>query len=156
VSLFEYRVRESDERELCNPINIPGKQSDETPLGVGCSLDSTYPLLVLNDLSLSQLINHLSVGLACSVFVLRKPFYMSALQAGGKRRKLIHSSPPSSDFWDSLSKIWLTKYALRELDQRNAKALLHSTSLARHPQVRRPVTRSVVAASKKSQTPPTF
>lgn len=116
--------------------------------------------------------NHLSVSLAFSVFVLSEPFYMSASQfpnprkrqrqdlsqqPGEKRQKLIHSSyPPSSDFWDSLSKIWLTKHALRELDRRNAR-VIYSTS---RQQVRRPATRSFIAASKNNrallQHPSTF
>ncbi|KAF1970594.1 hypothetical protein BU23DRAFT_473853 [Bimuria novae-zelandiae CBS 107.79] len=39
-----------------------------------------------------------------------------------KRRKANRSSGPSAAFWDHLSKIWLTKGALRELDRRNTQA----------------------------------
>jgi hypothetical protein len=72
-------------------------------------------------------------------------------QAGEKRQKLIHnpSRPSPSDFWDGLSKIWLTKDALRELDRRNA-GVLYSTS---HLQVRRPATRSFITALKNNRTP---
>jgi len=65
-----------------------------------------------------------------------------------KRQKLSHHSSephPSAGFWDGLSKIWLTKEALRELDRRNAKPLSHSPSRRAH----RPVTRSFLAEVKK-------
>jgi hypothetical protein len=87
-----------------------------------------------------------------------KPVHMSAPQTPNSPKRK-HPCPshqkltPSShattlDWWDSLSKIWLTRDALRELDWRNARAaLLLSTS-----QARRPVTRGV-AAWKKSQNP---
>jgi hypothetical protein len=35
-----------------------------------------------------------------------------------KRQKLSHPQSPST-FWDNLSKVWLTRNALRELDRRN-------------------------------------
>lgn len=57
-----------------------------------------------------------------------------------KRQKISqHASrtqPP--DFWEDLSKIWLTKDALRELNRRNAKQLSHSSAR----RVPRPVTRA--------------
>jgi hypothetical protein len=46
-----------------------------------------------------------------------------------KRQTIYHSttkSHSSLEFWDSLSKIWLTKYALRELNRRNTKPLARS------------------------------
>jgi hypothetical protein len=45
-----------------------------------------------------------------------------------KRQTIYHSTKyhSSSEFWDSLSKIWLTKYALRELNRRNTKPLARS------------------------------
>jgi hypothetical protein len=58
-----------------------------------------------------------------------------------KRQKVSqHASrtQPPLDFWGDLSKIWLTKYALREFNRRNARHLSHS-SARRAP---RPVTRA--------------
>ncbi|KAF2690374.1 hypothetical protein K458DRAFT_474582 [Lentithecium fluviatile CBS 122367] len=51
------------------------------------------------------------------------------------------SQPPPA-FWDNLSKIWLTKRALRELDRRNSQACPRTP---RPPRARRPVTRSFFA-----------
>lgn len=39
-----------------------------------------------------------------------------------KRRKTSPSSEPPPAFWDNLSKIWLTRGALKELDRRNSQA----------------------------------
>ncbi|KAF2189960.1 hypothetical protein K469DRAFT_452169, partial [Zopfia rhizophila CBS 207.26] len=46
------------------------------------------------------------------------------------------SQPPPA-FWDNLSKIWLTKRALRELDQRNTQAA-PSPPRSPHRRARRP------------------
>ncbi|KAH0563109.1 hypothetical protein GP486_002327 [Trichoglossum hirsutum] len=76
-------------------------------------------------------------------------FYMSKAQFSNPRKRQrteqhpLPSPPPSKRqkelqhhshgyidtpaFWDGLSKIWLTKHALRELNRRNAKPLLHSS-----------------------------
>jgi hypothetical protein len=68
-----------------------------------------------------------------------------------KRQRL---SPPSGSqpppaFWDNLSKIWLTKRALRELDRRNTQAApTPPRSLYR---ARRPVTRNCLAKSKTNR-----
>ncbi|KAF1951348.1 hypothetical protein CC80DRAFT_454356 [Byssothecium circinans] len=45
-------------------------------------------------------------------------------QRPSQQQKLNHSSAsqPPSAFWDSLTKVWLTKRALRELDRRNHQA----------------------------------
>jgi hypothetical protein len=69
-------------------------------------------------------------------------------QLHSKRQKLSHQSAShsSSDFWDDLSKIWLTKYALRELDRRNAKLPQQSLHQQR---LHRPVTRKFLAELKK-------
>jgi hypothetical protein len=55
-------------------------------------------------------------------------------------------------FWDNLSKIWLTKRALRELDRRNTRA---APNPPRSPyrRVRRPVTRNSLAESKRNRQP---
>jgi hypothetical protein len=69
-----------------------------------------------------------------------------------RQKKLQHYSlgyldPPA--FWDSLSKIWLTGPALRELNRRNAEPLSYSLS----PRAHRPVTRSFLAEVKKRRKP---
>jgi hypothetical protein len=67
-----------------------------------------------------------------------------------KRQKLCyHSGPYPPEFWDDLSKIWLTKYALKELDRRNAKPLLQSL----YQQTYRPVTRYFLTRAKKLHKP---
>ncbi|KAH0565141.1 hypothetical protein GP486_001474 [Trichoglossum hirsutum] len=69
-----------------------------------------------------------------------------------RQKKLQHCSLGYIDtpaFWDSLSKIWLTKHALRELNRRNAKPLLYSPS----PRAHRPVTRNLLAEVKKRHKP---
>jgi hypothetical protein len=61
------------------------------------------------------------------------------------------SQPPVA-FWDNLSKIWLTKRALRELNRRNAQAA-PSPSRLPHRRVHRPLTRNFLAESnRKRQT----
>ena len=59
------------------------------------------------------------------------------------------SQPPPA-FWDNLSKIWLTKGALRELDRRNARAT-PSPPYSPYRSARRPVTRNLPAKSKKNR-----
>jgi hypothetical protein len=69
-----------------------------------------------------------------------------------RQKKLQHHSLGYIDtpaFWDSLSKVWLTKHALRELNRRNAKPLPHSSSRRAH----RPVTRNFLAELKKRCKP---
>ena len=71
-----------------------------------------------------------------------------------KRGKLNHSpsevrsrTPPA--FYDNLSKIWLTKHALRELDRRNAQ--LASSLLCSSPRgSRKPFTRHALAEVEKN------
>ena len=62
------------------------------------------------------------------------------LQPQSKRRRLGYhssrSSPPAA-FWDSLSKIWLTKGALRELDKRNTQSVSNLPPL--YQQVIKPI-----------------
>jgi hypothetical protein len=64
-----------------------------------------------------------------------------------KRQKLDHlttGSQPTSAYWDNLSKIWLTKSALRELSRRNSQPVLSQPpSLSRRS--RRPITRIYLA-----------
>ena len=60
-----------------------------------------------------------------------------------------HSGPYAPEFWDDLSKIWLIKYALRELDRRNFKSLSQSS----YQQTHRPVTRNLLAEQKKLHKP---
>lgn len=73
-------------------------------------------------------------------------------QHQSKKQKLSNSprsqSPPG--FWDNLSKIWLTKGALRELNRRNNQtALIPYDSCCRKPQ--RPLTRQLLAELKKTR-----
>ena len=55
-----------------------------------------------------------------------------------KKAQHVSRTQPPLDFWGDLSKIWLTKDTLRELNRRNANHLSHS-SACRAP---RPVTRA--------------
>jgi hypothetical protein len=80
----------------------------------------------------------------------------SALQLNGtsqpqlKRQKLNHpttGSQPPTAFWDSLSKIWLTKGALRELNRRNTQSASNQPRL----QCRQPVTRNFLAKLKRNR-----
>ncbi|ERF69373.1 hypothetical protein EPUS_08645 [Endocarpon pusillum Z07020] len=81
-----------------------------------------------------------------------------ALQPNGtsqpqlKRQKLNHpttrSQPPA--FWDNLSRTWLTRGALRELNRRNNQPA-SSQPRSQHRRTRRPVTRNFLAELKKTQ-----
>jgi hypothetical protein len=53
-----------------------------------------------------------------------------------KKLKLGHPAYPPTRFWDSLSKIPLTRNALRELNERNTKASCSSTNLQKLQQRR--------------------
>jgi len=69
-------------------------------------------------------------------------------QPQAKRPKLNHSqSQAPAAFWDSLSKLWLTKRALKELDRRNAQSARGLSSSYRR--LRRPLTRHALAEFKK-------
>ncbi|KAF2835304.1 hypothetical protein M501DRAFT_908667, partial [Patellaria atrata CBS 101060] len=59
-------------------------------------------------------------------------------------------SEPPTEFWDNLSKIWLTKRALRELGRRNIQAAPSPPHSPHSPHQRacRPVTRNFVAEQK--------
>ena len=70
-----------------------------------------------------------------------------------KRQKLNHSiyeaqSQPPVAFWDNLSKLWLTKRALRELNRRNTQAAPNPPSSRRRSH--RPLTRRILAELKKN------
>ena len=74
-------------------------------------------------------------------------------QPVSKKQRL---SPPSGSqlpaaFWDNLSKIWLTKGALRELDRRNTQASRSPPHSLYRP-ARRPVTRNFIAESRNRRT----
>jgi hypothetical protein len=78
-----------------------------------------------------------------------------ASQPQSKRQKLIHHCtesqlPPA--FWDNLSKIWLTKNALRELDRRNSQ-LAPSSPRSPRRRFHRPVTRRALAEREKNCLP---
>ncbi|KAL9127755.1 MAG: hypothetical protein Q9175_007672 [Cornicularia normoerica] len=78
------------------------------------------------------------------------PQQNKTLQHVSKRRKRSRSQPPPA-FWDNLSKIDLTRRALKELDRRNTQAALNSRPL--YPRSQRPITRRVLAELKKSSQP---
>jgi hypothetical protein len=65
-----------------------------------------------------------------------------------KKHKVNHPSDSQlpAAFWDNLSKVWLTRNALRELDQRNNRA---AQSVLPHRQISKPVTRATLARWKK-------
>jgi hypothetical protein len=67
-----------------------------------------------------------------------------------KKQKVNHptGSQPPSVFWDNLSKVWLTRNALRELDRRNNQAA-RSAHKQRQRQVLKPLTRAALAKWKK-------
>ena len=78
-----------------------------------------------------------------------------ASQPLSKRQKLsypITRSSPSAAFWDNLSKIELTKRALRELDRRNALSAL-SPRRPSNRRPHRPLTRYALAELKKNRQP---
>lgn len=69
-----------------------------------------------------------------------------------KRQNLSNCRPPAA-FWDNLSKIWLTRRALRELKRRQT----HSTSSKPYPRyrgVRRPSTRNFLAQLRRNRPAP--
>ncbi|KAF3492125.1 uncharacterized protein GIQ15_01642 [Arthroderma uncinatum] len=69
----------------------------------------------------------------------QEPDYLDPLRPPSKRLKL---GQPTSAYWDSLSKIWLTKDALEELDRRNrASGNIPESPYFRH----RPLTRQLQA-----------
>lgn len=80
------------------------------------------------------------------------PEQTRASQPPSKKQSLHHPSlyqhPPA--FWDNLSKIWLTKLALRELDRRNREAA-SSPSRSPHRRAHRPVTRKYIADQRNGQ-----
>ncbi|KAF2803001.1 uncharacterized protein BDZ99DRAFT_178900 [Mytilinidion resinicola] len=81
-----------------------------------------------------------------------RPQPIEMLQPASKKQRFSHpsGSQPPAAFWDKLSKIWLTKRALRELDRRNARA---SPNPPRSPyrRVHRPATRNFLAQSKRNR-----
>lgn len=74
------------------------------------------------------------------------------LQPQLKRRKLDHPTTGSQPaaFWDNLSKIWLTKNALRELSQRNSQPA-SSLPCSQYQRARRPVTRNFLVELKRTR-----
>ena len=83
----------------------------------------------------------------------RTPQHNGTLQHASKRQKHCHPDrtqiPPA--FWDNLSKIDLTKRALKELDRRNTQAAPDSRPPSSRPH--QPATRRVLAELKKSCQP---
>jgi hypothetical protein len=73
-------------------------------------------------------------------------------QSRSKRQKLSHpsGSQPPVAFWDNLSKVWLTKRALRELNRRNTAP---SPPRSSYQRPHRPVTRRARAELKKRHEP---
>jgi hypothetical protein len=64
-----------------------------------------------------------------------------------------HSSSelPPPAFWDNLSKVWLTRRALEELDRRNAQSASNQSPV--QPRVKKPRTRSAVREFKQKAQP---
>lgn len=58
------------------------------------------------------------------------PQLKRASQPLSKRQHSSYQTPPA--FWDNLSKLWLTKRALREQDRRIAQSASNTPSLIRH------------------------
>lgn len=76
---------------------------------------------------------------------LEQPLHLTeASEVPPKRRKILHpsGSRPPAEFWNNLTKIWLTRRALEELDGRNTGK-----------QDGRRVTRRSVAEWEKDQAP---
>ncbi|KAF2182612.1 hypothetical protein K469DRAFT_585737 [Zopfia rhizophila CBS 207.26] len=75
-------------------------------------------------------------------------------QPVSKKQKVGHPSglQPPAAFWDNLSKIWLTKRALRELDRRNTQPAPNPPHSS-YRRLHRPVTRRALAELKKSWHP---
>jgi len=73
-------------------------------------------------------------------------------QPPSKKQRLSHpsGSQPPPAFWDNLSKLWLTKRALRELGRRNSQAAANS-SRSPHRRARQPVTRKYIAEQTNCQ-----
>lgn len=69
-----------------------------------------------------------------------------------EKQRLSHpgGSQPPAAFWDNLSKIWLTKQALRELDRRNTQAT-PSPPRSLYRRARRLVIRNFLAESKRNR-----
>ena len=69
-----------------------------------------------------------------------------------KKQKLSHiavGSQTSPAFWDNLSKVWLTKRALGELERRNVQATQRPHQQFSHRRPHRPVTRRALVELKK-------
>ena len=75
-----------------------------------------------------------------------------------KRQKRSHppiESHPPPAFWDNLSRVWLTKGALRELDRRNGPSQsAPSPSCSLHARLHGPFTRHAVAKAENSRGAP--
>ncbi|KAF2803010.1 uncharacterized protein BDZ99DRAFT_400783 [Mytilinidion resinicola] len=69
-----------------------------------------------------------------------------------KKRRVRYpsGSQPPPAFWNNLSKIWLTRQALRELDRRNPQ-VAPTPPCSLYQQVRRPVTRNFLAELKRNR-----
>lgn len=67
------------------------------------------------------------------------------------KRKKYRSPQPQPAFWDNLSKSWLTKRALRELDRRNAQSASNSPSPTQRPH--QTLTRHALTELKKYGQP---
>ena len=72
-----------------------------------------------------------------------------------KKWRLSHpsGSQPPAAFWDNLSKIWLTKRALRELDRRNTQSAPSPPRPSYRRRPHRPVTRRALAELKNNRRP---
>lgn len=77
------------------------------------------------------------------------------LQAQLKKQKLSYPATgfqPPAAFWDNLSKLWLTKGALEELDRRNIQAAPNPLRPS-YRRLHRPITRRALDEWKKNRPP---
>ncbi|KAI9890984.1 MAG: hypothetical protein M1814_003485 [Vezdaea aestivalis] len=63
-----------------------------------------------------------------------------------------HIHRPSSTFWDKLSKIWLTKSALREVARRNSCLARRPATIQQQKELHRTITRSIAAKYKRESS----
>lgn len=70
-------------------------------------------------------------------------------QQSKRQRRTYHGSQPLGEYWDNLSRVWLTKRALRELNRRNAQ---HTYPSSCSPyRAGRPLTRSFRTELERSR-----
>ncbi|OJD21380.1 hypothetical protein ACJ73_07280, partial [Blastomyces percursus] len=80
----------------------------------------------------------------------QNPSQVSGLSQSKKQKHDHPTGSPPQEFWDNLSKLWLTKGAVRELNRRNAQPTPYPSYLrCRKPN--RPLTRQLLATLKNNR-----